>query len=158
MSFLYIYSGRLVHACSYMYQNKIPGVFSVCMHVPRCRWFQETAVKRNWYIVLGAWGLVVLGIGEYNLRVQLPAEKFSRYRFRPVGRISRKGVRALPKAVNRGVKCRSVRAKRGKKISRLFFSYLWMSSRIAFTALHCTTAASGLLAIRPSHSQRGKEM
>ena len=120
-----------------MYQNKIPGVFSVCMHVPRCRWFQETAVKRNWYIVLGAWGLVVLGIGECNLRVQLPAEKFSRYRFRPIGRISRKGVRALPKAVNRGVKCRSVRTKRGKDFLRSFFSYLdELSYRFHRFALH----------------------
>jgi len=25
-------------------------------------WFQQPAVKRNWYIVLGAWGLVFLGI------------------------------------------------------------------------------------------------
>ena len=33
-------------------------------------------------------------------------------------------VRALPKAVNRGVKCRSVRVKRGKIFSRSFFSYL----------------------------------
>ena len=37
--------------------------------------------------------------------------------FRPEGRIFRKGVRALPKVVNRG-------AKRGNFFSRSFFSYL----------------------------------
>ena len=49
-------------------------------------------------------------------------------------------VRPLPKAVNRGAKCRSVSAKRGKKISPSFFSCLdGLSWHLR--ALHCTVTA-----------------
>ena len=33
---------------------------------PLHRWFQEPTVKRNWYIVVGVWALVFLGIGKCN--------------------------------------------------------------------------------------------
>lgn len=51
-----------------MYVNTL-GKVCICVFVTLMynRWFQEPAVKRNWIIVVGAWFLVFLGIGEGGL-------------------------------------------------------------------------------------------